>query len=409
MGRPRLTAGVDIGTHQVTVAVGQPGVTHPFEIVALRSGPTRGVARGTIVDLADCVEAIARVVRHAEEQAGSRILSAAVTIHGPAIQHRSAQASVTLSGADSEISRGDVARVLAACRTAAASYDRQILHEFVQRFAVDTQDGIRDPVGLFGGRLEAELHLVTLPTTVCQGWRKALSHAGVEVSALVLPGAATASAVLSELDRDLGVIVVDIGGAHTDIVACVDGAIRETLVVPWGGDRFTERIAERFELPLAVAEEAKLQCNAIEVAEGSEEVVRVAVGPGHRTVPRAELAALLAEETRELFTAVRRQLEASRYFREASAGLVITGGTALMQGVLELAEALCNLPARLGSVHGIACRPELTVSPTAVTAVGLVAYQMTGSPAARASVGTQAARPWGRWVERAKTLFDEYF
>lgn len=407
--RRGLLAGVDIGTHQVTVAVGRPGTSHAVEVGALKAGPTRGVARGVIVDLGECVEAVARVVRQAEEQAGARVMAAAATIHGPAIQNRTAKASVTLPEADSEISRWDVARVLGGCRTAASSYDRQILHEFVQRFAVDDQEGVRDPVGLFGGRLEAELHTVTLPTTLCQGWRKVLHHAGVEVAALVLPGVATAHAVLSDLDRDLGAIVVDIGGAHTDLVACVDGAIRETLTVPWGGDRFTERLAERFELPLVAAEQAKLQVNAIETADTEDNILRIPVGSGTRTVPRDEVAALLAEEVRELFTEAHRQLEASRYFREASAGLIVTGGTALMAGVLELAESLCNLPARLGTLHGIACRTDLAVMPAAVTAAGLLAYQLGGAAPIRVPAASTTARPWGRLVERARTLFDEYF
>lgn len=409
MRRRPLLAGIDIGTHQMTAAVGQPGSPGALEVLALRSGPTRGLANGVIVDLADGVDAVARVVRHVEEQVGRRITAVAATIHGPAIQGRHATASITLPDASSEIHRWDVERVLAGCRTAAAAFDRQTLHEFVQRFVVDGQDGIRNPIGLFGSKLEAEVHVVTLPTSHLQSWRKVLTHAGVEVTAVVLPGVATSHAVLSELDRELGVIVVDVGGAHSDIVCWVDGAIRDTLAVPWGGDRFTERVADTFTLPLAAAEQLKLQCNAVEVEPAAEEVLRVPVGPGSRAVPRRAVADLLAEEARALFGEVRQRLETSRYFRDAAAGLVVTGGTALMTGVLELAESLCNLPVRCGTLHGVVCPPRLTVPPTASTAIGLLAYQLARRRGSSADVPAPSPHPLGRLVQRAKTLLEEYF
>lgn len=411
MNHRALLAGVDIGTHQITVAVGHVTEGRALEVVALRTGPTRGLAHGGIVDLADGVDAVARVVRQAEEQAQERVTAAAATIHGGSIQNRSAVASVTLADASSEISRRDVERVLAACRTAASSYDRQGLHEFVQRFAVDDQDGVRDPVGLYGGTLETALHLVTVPTGVAQSWRKVLNHAGLEVNALVLPGVATSHAVLSDLDRELGVIVVDIGGAHTDIICCVDGAIRETLSVPWGGDQLTDRLAERFGLPVAAAEQVKLQCNAMDVEPGAgpREMLRVSVGHGHRTLPRAEVSAALAEGVKELLAAVRQRLDASRYFRDAAAGLVVTGGTALMAGVVECAETLCNLPARLGTLQGVACHPRVTVTPTAATAIGLLAYQVVRRRPALSAVPPAVTQPLGRLFHRAKILLEDYF
>lgn len=405
-----VLAGLDIGTHQITAVVGQPGTSQPLEILGLRVGPTRGLAHGVIVDLGDCVDAIARVVRQVEEQAATRITTVTATMHGPTIRSHNTTASITLPDTSSEISRWDVDRVLAACRTAAVTYDRQLLHEFIQQFAVDDQDGVRNPVGLFGGKLEAQLHVVTAQTSLLQSWRKVLNHAGLEVSALLLPGVATSFAVLTELDRDLGAIVVDIGGVHTDIVCCVDGAVRETMAVPWGGDRLTERLAERFHLPLAVAEQVKLQCNSIEPSSSDGDTVRVPTGPGaSRAVPRADVVAVLAAETQELFAAVRQRLEASRYFREAAAGLVMTGGTALMAGVLEQAETACNLPVRLGGLHGVAAHPRVSVTPTADTAIGLLAYQLARQSQARTSAAPAGTHPLGRLVHRAKALLEDYF
>ena len=408
MRRRGIVAGVDIGTHQITVAVGHPAASQPLEVVALRVGPTRGLAHGVIVDLGDCVDAVARVVRRAEEQAGTRITTVAATIHGPAIRSHNATASISLPELNSEISRWDVDRVLAACCTAATSYDRQALHELIQQFTVDGQSGVRNPVGLFGGTLEAQLHVVTIQTSALQSWRKVLSHAGLEVQGLVLPGVATSHAVLSELDRDLGAIVIDIGGAHTDIICWVDGAIRETLSVLWGGDRITERLAETFELPLAVAEEVKLQCNSIEASSSDDDELRVPISSGVCTASRAGVAELLHRETQELFTAVRQKLETSRYFREAAAGLVVTGGTALMAGVLELAEGACNLPVRLGTLHGITTKPGLRVVPTSPTAVGLLAYQMAARRPVRSLIPSPE-HPIGRLMQRAKALLEDYF
>lgn len=407
--RRAVVAGVDIGTHQITAAVGQPGAAAPLEVLGLRVGPTRGLAHGVIVDLGDCVDAIARVVRQVEEQTEARVTAVAATVHGPTLRSHNTTAEITLPDTSSEISRWDVDRVLAACRAAASAYDRQLLHEFIQRFAVDDQDGVRNPLGLFGGKLEAQLHVVTAQTSLLQSWRKVFNHAGLEVQALVLPGVATSAAVLSDLDRDLGAIVVDIGGAHTDIVCCVDGAIRETLSVPWGGDRLTERLAERFHLPLAVAEQVKLQCNSVETPASADDMVRVPTGAGAtRAVPRADATALLAADAQELFSAVRQRLEGSRYFREASSGMVVTGGTALMEGLLERAETTCNLPVRLGSLHGVTMPPRVTATPTSVTAIGLLAYQLAAQPQARVSTST-TDHPIGRLVHRAKSLLEDYF
>lgn len=409
MRRPALLAGLDIGTHQITAAVGRLTATQALEVIALQEGPTRGVERGVIVDLADAVEAVARLVRQAEEEAGARITTVAVTIHGPSIRSHNAQATVTLPDSSSEISRWDVDRVLAGCRAAASAYDRQVLHEFVQRFLVDEQDGVRDPLGLFGGRLGAALHVVTIQTAMLQSWRKILNHAGVEVQAFVLPGVATSHAVLSDLDRDLGVIVVDIGGSHTDIICWVDGAIRETLAVPWGGDQLTASLAERFELPFVAAEQLKLQCNSIEPRTASDELLRISVGQGSRAVPRAEVAALLAEQAKRLLADVRGRLDSSPYFHEASAGLVVTGGTALMEGVLELAETVCNLPVRLGTLHEVVCAPRVTVGPAAPTAIGLLAYQLSVKRPLRVATPTPSPHTLGRFVQRAKILLEEYF
>ena len=407
--RPRpLLAGLDIGTHQMTVAVGQRIAAQPLDVIGLKTGPTHGLAHGVIVDLGDCVDAVARLIRQVEEQTGTRVTHVVSTIHGPAIRAHNTTASITMPEPNSEISRWDTERVLAACRTAATSYDRYALHEFVQQFAVDEQSGVRDPVGLFGGRLQAELHVVTIATSILQGWRKVLNHAGLEVVGLMLPGVATSHAVLTELDRDLGVIVVDIGGAHTDLVCWVDGAIRETLAVPWGGDRITERVAERFELPLAVAEHVKLECNSIEPGPSGEAALRIPGGQGIRTIARADVAAVLADEITELFAAIRQRLETTRYFREASAGMVVTGGTALMEGVLELGEHACNLPVRLGTLHQVACHPRLTPSPTAATAIGALAYQLAGRPNPRPSAASPE-HPLGRLVHRARTLLEDYF
>lgn len=268
---------------------------------------------------------------------------------------------------------------------------------------------MRNPVGLYGGKLEAALHVVTIPTSTYQSWRKALNHAGVEVNHLMLPGPATSFAVLSELDRELGAIVVDIGGSHTDIVCCVDGAIRETLAVPWGGDRMTERLAEKFELPLSAAEQVKLQCNSVELHPDQEDTIRVSVGQGSRTVAQTQVAALLHEEARALFSEVHQKLEGSHYFREASSGLVATGGTALMEGMLEQAEALCNLPTRLGVLRGVTSPDRVSVTPNASTAIGLVSYQLSLRRTPATTLGASSPRPWGRFVQKAKTLLEDYF
>jgi cell division protein FtsA len=407
MERPQLIAGLELGRRRFIMVVGHLFKRQRVVVRTVQSVPAQGIHRGTFTDPTECTDAVARLMRQVEQSLGDRVHTVLVALHGNHLKGINASASIPIRDPGGGIARRDMERVVSTCRTLSLSYDRKILHTFERSFAVDGQSGIKDPVGLYGTKLGVELHLVTALNLAVQNLVKVLNRAGLEVEELVLPGLAAAEAVLSDLDRDLGVTLIRIGELQTEALLFTDGAVRETLLVPWGTEHLTEYLGRTLRLPWAAAEQLWGQVQSL---DGRPEwaclPLQARAGSWVRTFPQGQVAHLLSSRSKDFLLRLRRRLDASPYFRESASGVVIVGDLAHVEGFLEVAEGLLNMPVRLGTVRALERDPQVTLGSVHTTAIGLLCH----AARQRAPVLHPRPAPLGlRWIERVRRLLDEYF
>ncbi len=404
--KPQLLAGLELGARYFTLAVGELDERHELIVRAVESIPAKGVERGVLTDPVECVDTVSRLIRQVESSLSSRIPKVLTAFHGNHLKSYNATASVPIQDPTVGISNRDVERVMTTCRTLSLDYDRQILHAFERGFAVDGQSGIKDPVGLSGAKLTVELHLVTALNLAVQNLTRVLNRSGLEVEGLVLPGLATAEAVLSDLDCDLGVTLVRVGEVQTEVLLFADGVVRETFIIPWGMDHLSEIISRTLKLPRAAADQLLEQVQSLEEKpEWAATPLGVKSGSLVRSFPQGQVVHLVANRTKEFLNRLRRRLDESSYSRESSAGIVMVGPLARLDGFLEMAEGLLNMPVRLGTIRGIQADPQITLATTHTAAVGLLRHGIKRrSPAARPS-----GPPWLQWLDRTRHLLEEYF
>ncbi|MCK9529609.1 MAG: cell division protein FtsA [Gammaproteobacteria bacterium] len=370
-----LIVALDIGTSKVVSIVGEVTPANEVEIVGLGSHPSRGLKKGVVVNIESTVQSIQRAVEEAELMAGCQIHSVYAGIAGSHIRSLNSHGIVAIR--EKEVSVGDVERVIDAARAVAIPADQQILHTLAQEFIIDSQEGIKEPVGMSGVRLEAKVHLVTGAVSAVQNIVKCVRRCGLEVDDIVLEQLASAYAALSDDEKELGVCLVDIGGGTTDLAVFTEGAIRHTAVIPIAGDQVTNDIAVALRTPTQFAEEIKVKyaCALTQLASAEETIEVPSVGdrPARR-LARQTLAEVVEPRYEELFTLVQAELRRSGFEDLCAAGVVITGGTAKMEGVVELAEEIFHMPVRLGVPQGVAGLVDVVRNPIYSTGVGLLLY-----------------------------------
>ncbi|MBI3616154.1 MAG: cell division protein FtsA [Candidatus Omnitrophica bacterium] len=415
--RPQLIAGLELGSRHFTVAIGEVDERHQLIVRGVESVPARGVERGVLSDPVECVDAVARLMRQAEQSLSLRAPKVLATLHGNQIKSYNASASIPVPDPTTGISSRDVDRVLTTCRTLSLDYDRQILHAFERGFAVDGQSGIKDPVGLSGAKLTVELHLVTALNLAAQNLTRVLNRAGLEVEGLVLPGLATAEAVLSDLDRDIGVTLIRIGDLQTEVLLFTEGEVRETFLIPWGTDQLAENLSRIFKLPRVAGDQLLDQVRTLEEPSVRPEFVegrtpqadiplRVKAGSLVRTIPQGQVVHSVGLKAKEFLTRLKRCLDETPYFRESAAGVVMVGSLARLEGFLEMAEGQLNMPVRLGNVREIQLDSKFTLSASHTTAIGLLRWGLRR----RLPAGTKpSGSAWLGWLDRTRHLLEEYF
>lgn len=369
-----LIVGLDIGTSKISTLVGEVGADGQIEVVGVGSHPSRGLKRGVVVNIDATVQSIQRAVEEAELMAGCQIRSAYTGIAGSHIRSLNSHGIVAIQ--NQEVAQADVDRVIDAARAVAIPADQKILHILPQEFIIDNQDGIREPIGMSGVRLEAKVHMVTGAVSAAQNIVKCVQRCGLEVSEIILEQLASSYAVLTEDEKELGVCLIDIGGGTTDIAVFTEGAIRHTAVIPIAGDQVTNDIAVALRTPTQSAEEIKIKyaCALRDLASNEEmiEVPSVAERPGRR-ISRKTLAEVVEPRYEELFNLVKSELRRSGFEELVASGIVLTGGAANVAGCLDLAEATFKMPVRLGIPYGNGLPVEITNSMYA-TGVGLLMY-----------------------------------
>lgn len=378
-----LIVGLDIGTAKVSVLVGEYSPGSPIEIIGIGNHESRGMKRGVVVDIESTVQSIQRAIEEAESMAGCEIRSAYVSISGSHTQCRNSPAMVQIRGG--EVSHADLRNVLEVARAVAIPSDQRILHVLPQEYIVDhSQDGIRNPVGMSGVRLDVRAHLVVCAESAAQNIGKCVDRCHLQIDDLVLSSLASSMAVLTADEKDLGVALVDIGAGTTDIAVFVQGAIRHTASLPIAGDQISNDIAHLLRTPTPEAEQIKVRyaCALAQLATAEETIQVPSVGDRPpRRLARQALAEAVQRRYEEIFEMVQAELCRSGWEELVRAGLVLTGGSARMEGVVELAEEMLHMPVRIGIPQQVTGLGEVLGNPIHATGVGLLLW------------GVQAAHP----------------
>jgi cell division protein FtsA len=370
-----LVVGLDIGTSKVVALVGEIKADDSIEIIGLGSHPSRGLKKGVVVNIESTVQSIQRAIEEAELMAGCEIHSVYAGIAGSHVRSLNSHGIVAIR--NKEVTSEDVERVIDAARAVAIPADQKILHILPQEFIIDSQEGIREPVGMAGVRLEAKVHIVTGAESAAQNIVKCVQRCGLSVEDVVLEQLASSHAVLADDEKELGVCLVDIGGGTTDIAVFSGGAIRYTAVIPIAGDQVTNDIAVSLRTPTHHAEEIKMKyaCALSQLAHQDETIEVPSVGDRPpRRLARQTLAEVVEPRYEELFQMVRMELQRSGYEEVIAAGVVLTGGSSKMEGAVELAEEIFHMPVRLGSPQHVTGLGEVVRNPIYATGVGLLLY-----------------------------------
>lgn len=378
MHSKRHIAGLDIGTTKACAVVGEVDEEGEVHIAGAGSSPSSGLRKGIVVDLDTTSRAIEEAIDRAERMAGVEIDSAYLSVSGEHITSTNTRGVVAVSRGDHEIGASDVERVVDAARMAAVlTSEREIVHLLTRGFVVDGHDGVKNPVGMFGARLEVDAHIVTGTATVLANLLKCVQRAGLDVEEVVLEPLASAEAVLTSPERELGVVIADIGGGTTSVGIFVGGGLSHTGILPVGGNHITSDIAVGLRTPVAEAEKLKLRHGAATAKAAAEgELIEVFnVGDREpRILPRRVLCEIIEPRLSEIFAMLRAQIRRSGFAHLIPAGVVLTGGTALLRGIVPAASEQLELPARLGLPEPLTGLTDTVASPIYATAVGLVFY-----------------------------------
>lgn len=370
-----MVVGLDIGTSKVVAIVAELLTDGTIEVIGIGSHPARGMKKGVVVNIESTVQSIQRAVEEAELMTGCQIHSVYCGIAGSHIQGMNSHGIVAIR--DREVTRGDMDRVIDAAQAVAIPADQKVLHILPQEYIIDDQEGIKEPLGMSGVRLECKVHLVTCAVNAAQNVEKCVRRCGLEVEDVILEQLASSYSVLTEDEKELGVCMLDIGGGTTDIAIFVEGSIRHTAVIPIAGDQVTNDIAMALRTPTQHAEEIKIKyaCALAQLTNADESIKVPGVGERPaRNLSRQALAEVVEPRYEELFTLVQAELRKSGFEDMVAAGIVLTGGTSKMEGVVELAEEIFHMPVRLASPQGMAGLAEIVSNPIYATGVGLLLY-----------------------------------
>ena len=404
---PRTIVGIDVGTTKVCTLVGEVHEDEQLRIIGVGVAPSRGLRKGVVVNVQEATEAITTSVRKAERISGYEIANAYVGVGGGHISAINSRGVVGISRGERGISAYDIERALDAARAIAIPHNREIIHTIPRGYVVDGQEGVKDPVGMQGIRLEVEAHIVTGASTSISNLVKCIRDAGVEIDDLILQPLASGEAILKKSEREMGVVLADIGGGTTDIGLFIDGSIWHTIVLQTGGEHLTRDVAVGLRTPFNTAEELKIKYgHAVASSLPSDELIEVrSFGNGTRQeVSRLRLAEVLEARAEELLALVGREIKRSGYDGLLAAGLVLCGGSAELAGLASLARQTIQLPVRVGTPQNLQGLTDVLESPAYATSVGLLLWGMRQSSQAEQEPKRTPRAPSAAW-QRTRDWF----
>jgi cell division protein FtsA len=377
MSKEDLLTGLDLGTTKISAIIAEVTEKNEINVVGVGTTPSFGLRRGVVVNLDKTVEGIRQAVGEAELMAGVKVNNVIVGIAGDHIKSFNSRGVIAVSRTDEGISNDDIKRVIEQAKAVTIPMDRKIVHVLPQDYTVDDQTGIKEPVGMAGIRLEAEVHIVTAAVTAIQNIVKSIERANISVRDIVLQPYASSYAVLDDEEKELGVCLIDVGGGTTDFAIFFEGSIRHTSVVGLGGVNITNDIAIGLRTPRAQAEEIKRRYGvALASLVDTNEMMEVpgVGGRKKREVSRQILASIIEPRMEEIFSLVEREIKRSGYDDRLTAGIVLTGGTAKMEGIDQLAERIFDLPVKVGIPKGVIGLTDAISDPVHAAGIGLIMY-----------------------------------
>jgi len=402
-----LIVGLDIGTTKVAAIVGEM-TDDGIDIIGIGSHPSRGLRKGVVINIESTVESIKKAISEAELMAGCDITSVYAGIAGGHIKGINSHGIVAIK--DKEVRDADVIRVIDAAQAVAIPLDREVIHVIPQEYVVDGQDGIKEPIGMSGVRLEAKVHIVTAAVTSAQNIVKCANRCGLNVNDIILQPLASGESILTNEEKELGVALVDVGGGTSDLVIYSEGAIVHTSVITIGGNHVTNDVAVGLRTPAAEAERIKQKygCALSSMVQKDETIEVPSVGGRKpRVLSRQILAEIIEPRVEEIFTLVQQEILKSGYEDRISSGIVLTGGSVILEGMPELAEQVFNMPVRRGAPRGIGGLVDVVKSPMYATGVGLVIWGSKTHAQSRFKV--REANIYAKVKDRMKEWFGEIF
>lgn len=373
--------GLDIGTTKIAAVIAEYGETGMLEIVGVGVAPSYGLRRGVVINIESTLKSVHAAVEAAEQMAGFEVQQIVVGIAGGHIEGINSRGVVKVTGRGREITQHDVERVIEAARAVSIPMDREVLHVIPQEYIVDDQDGIKDPLDMIGVRLEAEVHIITGSVTSAQNLVKCVNRAGFRVESFVLDSLASARAVLSRDEMELGVLALDLGGGTTDVLVYLEGAPYFTSVVPVGGAQVTSDLSIMLKTPMESAERIKREagcCYLPMVDEGDPVIIPSVGGRPPLSIDKSRICGIVQPRMVEIFSMVREKLEQKNLLRHLGGGIVLTGGGAMLPGAVELAQEMFGCAARVGVPGEHGGLTDQYQTPELATAVGLVLYAAEG-------------------------------
>ncbi len=412
MPQEDLIVGLDIGTTKICAIIGQLDVHGKLEIIGVGTTRSKGLRRGVVINIEATVKCILNAIEAAELMSGREIQGVFTGVAGSHIEGINSRGVVAVTGKDREISSEDVDRVIDAGKAIAFPMDREVLHVIPQEFIVDDQRGVKNPVGMMGVRLEAEVHIVTGSVSSAQNIVKCVNRAGFKVYDMILEPLASSRAVLTTDERELGTLLIDLGGGTTDVLVHIDGSPYYTEVLPVGGDQVTNDLSIVLKTPMDSAERIKIEsgCCYADLLQGDEEVRIPGVGGRPPSVRfKKDIVRIIQPRMSEMLSMVKDQIEKKGYLRLLGGGVVLTGGASLVPGTVELAQEVFDLPARIGYPMKLGGLVEEYYNPIYSTGIGLVLYGAQKGDVPENLRKTKGPERLTGFMYRMKNWFKEFF
>jgi cell division protein FtsA len=398
----RTVVGIDVGSTKICTLVGEADAHGDLRIVGVGTVPSRGLRKGVVVDLNEATAAIAASVKKAERISGYDIASAYVSVAGEHISAINSRGVVAVAHAERGVNGEDVERALEAAQAIAIPHNREVVHVISRGYTLDGQEGVRDPLGMQGYRLEVEAHIVTGAAAIMNNLTRCVENAGVTIDGLVLEPLASGEAVLTQTEKEMGVVLADIGGGTSGVAIFIEGSVWHTVVIPTGGEHLTNDIAVGLRTPPGTAEELKIRYGqAMPNGFLKDEPIEIAVfgDAARQTVPRELLTDIIQARMEEIFTLIRQEIKRSGYDGLLPAGLVLCGGVAELAGAKELGREILDLPVRVGAPQDLQGLVDVLESPAYATSVGLVLWGLKHQPPPQPSARNGWLNGVGNWLK----------